>query len=79
MNMHATTRRDAAIGVIATLVGATLPARAQTQRESVRLLCGYPAGGSVDIVCRKLGEKLQGRYGLSGTAPAPRAASRSRS
>jgi tripartite-type tricarboxylate transporter receptor subunit TctC len=65
MNTHAMTRREAGIGLIATLAGATLPAQAQTQRESVRLLCGYPAGGSVDIVCRKLAEKLQGRYALS--------------
>ncbi len=65
MNKHLTTRRGATIGLIATLAYATLPARAQAQREGLRVLCGYPAGGSVDIVCRKLAEKLQGRYATS--------------
>jgi tripartite-type tricarboxylate transporter receptor subunit TctC len=36
--------------------------RAQTRADSLRLLCGYPAGGSVDIVGRKLAEKLIGRF-----------------
>ncbi len=45
-------------------VTATLsaPALLRAQRpETLRLLCGYPPGGSVDVVCRKLAEKLAGR------------------
>lgn len=36
--------------------------RAQPRLENLRVLCGYPAGGSVDIVGRKLAEKLTGRF-----------------
>lgn len=38
--------------------------RAQTV-ETLRILCGYPPGGSLDIVCRKLAEKMTGRYAAS--------------
>lgn len=31
---------------------------AQTRGDTGRILCGYPAGGSVDLVSRKAGEKL---------------------
>jgi tripartite-type tricarboxylate transporter receptor subunit TctC len=37
-------------------------AEAQPRLEAVRIVCGYPPGGSVDIVSRKLAEKLVGRY-----------------
>jgi tripartite-type tricarboxylate transporter receptor subunit TctC len=38
------------------------PALLRAQRaETLRILCGYPPGGSVDVVCRKLAEKLAGR------------------
>ena len=43
--------------------GLTLPfaLRAQGRLDNLRVLCGYPAGGAVDIVGRKLAEKLTGR------------------
>ena len=44
----------------ALVTGATMcgwPA-AQARPATLRLVCGYPPGGSVDIVCRKLAEKL---------------------
>jgi len=34
--------------------------RAQPSAATGRIICGYPPGGSVDIVCRKLAEKLTG-------------------
>jgi len=46
------------------VAGLAAPAmlRAQPRIETLRILNGYPAGGSIDIVCRKLAEKLAGRY-----------------
>ena len=37
--------------------------RAQQRPETTRILCGYPAGGSVDVVSRKLAERLGRGYG----------------
>jgi tripartite-type tricarboxylate transporter receptor subunit TctC len=54
-----------------TLLALALPApfmaRAQTRADTLRVLCGYPAGGSVDIVGRKLAEKLTGRVATAVT------------
>ena len=36
--------------------------RAQQRPETARILCGYPAGGSVDVVSRKLAERLGRGY-----------------
>ncbi|MFC5523542.1 tripartite tricarboxylate transporter substrate-binding protein [Polaromonas jejuensis] len=44
-------------------VGSPLGALAQGKPELVKILCGYPAGGSVDVVSRKLAERLAGSYG----------------
>jgi len=48
-----------------TLLALALPApfaaMAQVRADTLRVLCGYPPGGSVDIVARKLAEKLTGR------------------
>ena len=40
----------------------TRRAHAQSQLETARLLCGYPAGGSIDTVCRTLATRMSGRY-----------------
>jgi tripartite-type tricarboxylate transporter receptor subunit TctC len=41
---------------------AALPLRPHAQKpDALRIVCGYPPGGSVDIVARKLAEKLTGR------------------
>ena len=40
----------------------TASARAQMRADTLRILCGYPPGGSVDIVARKFAEKLGGRF-----------------
>ena len=41
-----------------------LPAvsRAQPRIQTLRVLCGYPAGGGVDVVSRRIAEKLAGRH-----------------
>lgn len=39
--------------------------RAQPRLDTLRVLCGYPPGGSVDVVGRKLAEKLTGRIASS--------------
>lgn len=46
------------------LAGLAAPALlwAQPRVEMLRILHGYPVGGSIDIVCRKLADKLAGRY-----------------
>lgn len=56
-------RRLALRAMSATVTAALLaPALVRAQRaETLRILCGYPPGGSVDVVCRKLAEKLSGR------------------
>ena len=43
-------------------LGVSAAALAQQQLENARILCGYPAGGSVDIVSRKLAEHLSRNY-----------------
>jgi tripartite-type tricarboxylate transporter receptor subunit TctC len=56
--------RRQAIRALSVALGATLsaPALLRAQRpETMRILCGYPPGGSVDVVCRKLAERLAGR------------------
>jgi tripartite-type tricarboxylate transporter receptor subunit TctC len=45
------------------VAAASLPAalRAQPRVETMRILCGYPPGGSIDVVSRKLADRLGGR------------------
>jgi tripartite-type tricarboxylate transporter receptor subunit TctC len=54
-------RRAVLASAVAFLCGA---AGAQVRSDSTRILCGYPAGGSVDLVSRKAGEKLAAATGL---------------
>jgi tripartite-type tricarboxylate transporter receptor subunit TctC len=42
-----------------------LPLLAQSLPETARILSGYPAGGSIDIVARKLADRLTGRLARS--------------
>ncbi len=56
--------RRRALRALSVALSATLsaPALLRAQRpELLRILCGYPPGGSVDVVCRKLAERLAGR------------------
>ena len=39
-----------------------VPAHAQQRIDTLRVLCGYPPGGSVDVVSRRLAERLSKGY-----------------
>lgn len=46
-----------------TLLGlGALPALAQTRVENLRIIVGFPPGGTTDAFARKVGEKLRGTY-----------------
>jgi tripartite-type tricarboxylate transporter receptor subunit TctC len=61
--MQPCTRRHFTAGLFSVGAFGSAPVRAQNRPETLRIVCGYPAGGSVDIVCRKLAERLGGgRY-----------------
>lgn len=54
-----TTRRQLLLSATAgALAGASPWLHAQARSETLRLLCGYPPGGSVDIVARRVAERL---------------------
>jgi tripartite-type tricarboxylate transporter receptor subunit TctC len=59
MSDRPTRRRIHAVLACLTLGSAfaTRP-RAQPRPSTLRVVCGYPAGGPVDLVCRKVAEKL---------------------
>ncbi len=42
-----------------------LPALAQVGDRPLRIICPWPAGGATDVLCRNLGQKLQGTYASS--------------
>lgn len=57
------TRRRATLGLLSLAAGLPATTRAQPRPELLRVICGYPPGGSTDIICRKLAERLGGgRY-----------------
>jgi tripartite-type tricarboxylate transporter receptor subunit TctC len=58
--MHSFTRRQFTSGLLGLGAMGALPALAQNRPDTLRIVCGYPPGGSVDIVCRKLAERLGG-------------------
>jgi len=53
-------RRQLLLGTLALGAGLAPALRAQTRIDTLRILNGYPPGGSVDIVSRKLAERLGG-------------------
>ena len=53
-------RRSLLIAGLASLAAAPAALHAQ-QPDLLRIVCGYPPGGSLDIIARKLAEKLAGR------------------
>jgi tripartite-type tricarboxylate transporter receptor subunit TctC len=59
-----TTRRHVLQGAAATsLLGlAPLPGRAQARVENLRVIVGFPPGGTTDAFARKVAEKLRGTY-----------------
>lgn len=58
--MHTVHRRQFMLGTLALGAGIPTAARAQPRHDLLRIVCGYPPGGSLDIVCRKLAERLGG-------------------
>lgn len=53
------------LGTVGTFAGAAslgLPARAQEPPKLGKIVVGFPAGGSNDVIARLLAEKMQGRY-----------------
>lgn len=64
--MTHTISRRAAFGLAtAALALPALPARAQTVSRNARVVIGFPAGGSSDIVARLYAERLRGIYAPS--------------
>lgn len=53
-------RRRLLITGLASLTAAPLKVQAQ-QPDLLRIVCGYPPGGAVDVIARKMAEKLAGR------------------
>jgi tripartite-type tricarboxylate transporter receptor subunit TctC len=58
-----TTRRQLMQGAAATMLGLThLPNFAQTRLENLRIIVGFPPGGTTDAFARRIAEKLRGTY-----------------
>ena len=58
-----TTRRQLIQGAAASLLGVGhLQARAQSRVETLRIIVGFPPGGTTDAFARRVGEKLRGTY-----------------
>jgi tripartite-type tricarboxylate transporter receptor subunit TctC len=56
-------RRRFTTATLALLAAAPIAARAQALPiERARLLVGFPAGGTVDALARRLADKLRGPY-----------------
>ncbi|HSD41497.1 MAG TPA: tripartite tricarboxylate transporter substrate-binding protein [Burkholderiales bacterium] len=51
-------RAAAALGIAG---GLPFALRAQSA-ETLRILCGFPAGGTVDVLARRVGDRLRGNY-----------------
>ena len=64
-------RRNVLVRLAATALAAagalacSAPARAQAERSPIRILVGFPAGGTIDLVARVLAEQLQGDLGTT--------------
>ncbi|MFY7940137.1 MAG: tripartite tricarboxylate transporter substrate-binding protein [Burkholderiaceae bacterium] len=58
-----TTRRQLMQGAAASMLGLThLPSFAQTRLENLRIIVGFPPGGTTDAFARRISEKLRGTY-----------------
>ena len=58
-----TTRRQWIQGAAASMLGlAHLPNFAQTRLENLRIIVGFPPGGTTDAFARRIAEKLRGNY-----------------
>jgi tripartite-type tricarboxylate transporter receptor subunit TctC len=52
----------ASVGLGISAIGLPRLSSAQTMIDTMRIVCGYPPGSSIDLVCRKLGERLSGKF-----------------
>ena len=58
-----TTRRQLLQGAAASMLGLThLPNFAQTRLENLRIIVGFPPGGTTDAFARRIAEKMRGTY-----------------
>ena len=58
-----TTRRQLMQGAAASMLGlAHLPNFAQTRLENLRIIVGFPPGGTTDAFARRIAEKMRGTY-----------------
>jgi tripartite-type tricarboxylate transporter receptor subunit TctC len=58
-----TNRRQLMQGALASALGLThLPNFAQTRLENLRIIVGFPPGGTTDAFSRRIAEKLRGTY-----------------
>ncbi len=56
-------RRDFMLATAATAIGGwATRAHAQTTVDTVKVLCGFPPGGTTDAVSRRVADKLRGTY-----------------
>lgn len=57
-------RRKFLAGATGAVAASTLgyPALAQVGDRALRIVCPWPAGGATDVLCRHLGQRLQGTY-----------------
>ena len=46
----------------ASLLGMGLPSLAQSRVETLRIIVGFPPGGTTDAFARRVGDKLRGTY-----------------
>ena len=60
----AMTRRSA-LGATAALLGLASGQASAQMMESLRIVAGFPPGGTVDTVSRRLSERLRGRVAAS--------------
>jgi tripartite-type tricarboxylate transporter receptor subunit TctC len=58
-------RRQLFLGVAAALATHSRRASADSRAAVTRILCGYPAGGSVDMISRRVADKLRSQLGGS--------------
>ena len=58
-----TNRRQLMQGALASALGLThLPNFAQTRLENLRIIVGFPPGGTTDAFSRRIAEKMRGTY-----------------
>ncbi|WP_089956498.1 tripartite tricarboxylate transporter substrate-binding protein [Limnohabitans sp. 2KL-3] len=58
-----TSRRQLLQGAAASMLGLThLPNFAQTRMENLRIIVGFPPGGTTDAFARRIAEKMRGTY-----------------